>query len=81
MSTAELREQIKRKIDRLPARDLKKVADMISTVSPPSFSTKQELEALLLEGLNSGPGIVADAKYWREEKARLKRTLRRTPRK
>jgi hypothetical protein len=32
---------------------------------------EQELEALALEGLNSGESIVADEKYWEEKRARL----------
>jgi hypothetical protein len=31
----------------------------------------QELEALALEGLNSGESIVADEKYWEKKRARL----------
>jgi hypothetical protein len=32
---------------------------------------EQELEALTLEGLNSGESIAGDEKYWEEKRARL----------
>jgi hypothetical protein len=34
-------------------------------------AAEQELEALALEGLNSGDSIVADDKYWADKRARL----------
>ena len=33
-----------------------------------AFNTREELEALLLEGLNSGPLIRADAEFWAERR-------------
>ncbi|MDD4888729.1 MAG: type II toxin-antitoxin system ParD family antitoxin [Phycisphaerae bacterium] len=34
-------------------------------------AARDSLEAKLLEGLNSGPGIVADDKFWAERRAKL----------
>ena len=34
-------------------------------------AAEQELEALALEGLNSGDSIVADDTYWADKRARL----------
>ena len=33
---------------------------------PPSFSTQEQLEALLLEGLESGEPIPATPQFWRD---------------
>ena len=33
---------------------------------PPSFSTQEELEALLLEGLDSGEPIPVTPQFWRD---------------
>ena len=39
---------------------------------PIPYEENPELEALLLEGLNSGPGVVADAKYWKDFRRRAR---------
>ncbi len=36
-----------------------------------TFNTREELEALLLEGLNSGPPIRADEAFWRQLRERI----------
>ncbi|MFN0106707.1 MAG: hypothetical protein ACKV2U_32010 [Bryobacteraceae bacterium] len=38
-------------------------------------SPEEELERLLLEGLNSGESVVADAAFWAERRAVLARRL------
>ena len=37
----------------------------------PSFRTQEELEALLLQGMNSGPGVVADDAFWADLNRRV----------
>lgn len=41
-------------------------------------AAEQELEALALEGFNSGDSIVADDKYWADKRARLIERHRKT---
>lgn len=43
-------------------------------------SAKDELEALALEGLNSGPPIEAGPKYWEAKHRRLDERLKKTKR-
>ena len=38
---------------------------------PNSYRTEEELEQLLLDGLNSGPAIEVTPEYWAETKRRL----------
>ncbi len=40
-----------------------------------SFNTREELEALLLEGMNSGPLIRADAEFWAERRRILEEKI------
>jgi hypothetical protein len=42
------------------------MAELKPITSPASFSTELELEALLLEGVNSGPGIEVTPEFWAE---------------
>jgi hypothetical protein len=39
--------------------------------APPGFSTQEELEALLLEGLNSGEGVEMTPQSWADLRAEL----------
>ena len=41
------------------------MAQLKQITSPPSFSTKEELEVLLREGLNSGEGVEMTSVEWR----------------
>jgi len=43
----------------------------IERIARDDEEAEQELEALALEGLNSGDSIEADAKYWEEKRRRL----------
>ena len=41
-------------------------------VEPPNtFHSETELEQMLLDGLNSGPGRAVNSEYWQEKKKRL----------
>lgn len=41
------------------------MAQLKQIAAPPSFSTEEELEALLQEGLNSGKGVEMTPVEWR----------------
>jgi hypothetical protein len=43
---------------------------MIEGFAPEDTQAKEELEALALEGLNSGASIPADEKYWQKRPRR-----------
>ncbi|MGH9631619.1 MAG: hypothetical protein ACRD7E_25215 [Bryobacteraceae bacterium] len=43
----------------------------ITNATTEDESAEQELEALALEGLNSGESIAADDDYWEQKRARL----------
>lgn len=36
----------------------------------------ERIEALVMEGLNSGPGVLADAKYWKSARQELTKRLK-----
>jgi antitoxin ParD1/3/4 len=40
-------------------------------------AAREKLEELLLEGINSGPGIPVDEAFWEERRETLKRNLRK----
>ena len=42
-------------------------------VPPPEFTSQEELEALLLKGLNSGPPTRVTPEYWQQKEAMLLR--------
>jgi hypothetical protein len=42
-------------------------------------SAEEELETLVLEGLNSGPAMQAGPGYWEEKHRRLNERLKNTP--
>ena len=43
----------------------------IERIARDDQQAEEEMEALALEGLNSGESIVADEKYWEEKRSRL----------
>jgi antitoxin ParD1/3/4 len=47
--------------------------------APPAFSTQEELEALLLEGLDSGEPVEVTPQFWADTRAEL--AARRSSRK
>lgn len=55
----------------LEARLRATVEAYVERIARDDEQAEQELEALALEGLNSGESIVADEKYWEEKRLRL----------
>ena len=47
------------------------VQELVRRAQAESEGYNEELEKLLLEGLNSGPGIVATPEYWARKRAEL----------
>ncbi len=59
---------------RLPARaeaEGLSVEAYVERIARDDERAEQELEALALEGLNSGDSIVADERYWEDKRRRL----------
>ena len=44
-------------------------------VPPPDFTSQEQLETLLLAGVNSGPSIRVTPEYWQQKEEKLLRRL------
>ena len=68
-------DEIYNQVKLLPPTEQKQLADRllndIAPEPPNTFHNEEELEQMLLAGLNSGPYIVATPEYWQQKKERL----------
>jgi len=53
------------------------ILDDLAPEPPNAFHSEDELEQMLLAGLNSGPGITVTPEYWQKKKERLVERLGR----